>query len=81
MKLTYDAKGAADGLPRFVDEQGAELSHADGIRALRKKLKLTAAELGEIAGVSAKTVYGWEYGKRPGAAAMVLLYRHLNSLA
>lgn len=80
MRLTYQTAAAADGLPRFVGDDGQVIDFPLGFRALRKTLRLTAAQLGEIAGVSARTVYGWEYGKMPGAAAMVRLHRHLNSL-
>ena len=36
-----------------------------GIRALRKKLKLSQAQFGKLAGVSGKTVLKWEHGSGP----------------
>ena len=38
---------------------------AKGIRALRKKLKLSQAQFGKLAGVSGKTVLKWEHGSGP----------------
>jgi DNA-binding transcriptional regulator YiaG len=41
---------------------------ADGFASLRKKLGLSAADLGKLLGVSAQSVYHWESGKsRPRA--------------
>lgn len=34
----------------------------DQLKAKRKKLSLTQAELGKLVGVSARTIQGWEYG-------------------
>lgn len=42
---------------------------ADGFGTLRKKLGLSAAQMGKLIGVSALTVYHWEQGKsRPRAS-------------
>ncbi len=38
---------------------------AKGIRALRKKLKLSQAQFGKLAGVSGYTVLKWEHGSGP----------------
>lgn len=40
---------------------------ADGLRKLRTRLTLSAAELGQLVGVSAQTVYNWE--RKLGAPA------------
>jgi DNA-binding XRE family transcriptional regulator len=49
-----------------ADLEGLRFS-ARSVRAQRRRLKLTAAEFGQILGVSAQTVYLWERGvTRPG---------------
>ncbi len=50
------------------DAKGAEHSpslrfRADGFASLRKKLALSAAEMGKLLGVSLQTVYHWEKGQ------------------
>jgi len=49
------APAEAEGRPlRFV---------AKGLRSLRSRLDLSAAELGKLVGVSGQTIYHWEQGK------------------
>jgi DNA-binding transcriptional regulator YiaG len=50
------ADDAADGgkAPRF---------QAKGLRTLRKRLGLSAADLGKLVGVTGQSVYNWEQGK------------------
>lgn len=52
-----------------------------GFANLRKKLGLSAAEMGQLLGVSAQSVYHWETGKtRPRASqlAAIAAVRHLG---
>lgn len=45
-----------------------------GLQTLRKKLGLSAADLGQLVGVSAQTVYHWEAGKtRPKAQQLTAI--------
>lgn len=45
-----------------------------GFAALRKKLGLSAAEMGKLLGVSAQSVYHWESGKtKPRASQLVAI--------
>ena len=45
-----------------------------GFASLRKKLGLSAAEMGQLIGVSAQSVYHWETGKsRPRAAQLAAI--------
>ena len=46
---------------------------AKDIQALRAKLVLTQKALAAKCGVSTRTVQGWEQGKRPSGAALVVL--------
>lgn len=53
-----------------VDETQARFSPA-GLRSLRKKLGLSAQDLGRLFGVGAQSVYNWELQKtRPRAAQL-----------
>ena len=72
------ARGAGQ---RGAPETKAQASEATGLRfrvagfaSLRKKLGLSAAEMGKLVGVSAQTVYHWETGKsRPRAAQLAAI--------
>lgn len=72
------ARGAGQ---RGAPEPKAQASEATGLRfrvagfaSLRKKLGLSAAEMGKLVGVSAQTVYHWETGKsRPRAAQLAAI--------
>ncbi|KRH98520.1 DNA-binding transcriptional regulator [Curvibacter sp. PAE-UM] len=51
---------AADGKA----EEASQLRfRADGFASLRKKLSLSAAEMGKLLGVSLQTIYHWEKGQ------------------
>jgi len=47
------------------------------LRAIRKDLDLTTAELGERLGVSGRTVEDWEQGRRKIRGPAVVLIRQL----
>lgn len=54
--------------PRHVETQPSDGKQslrfrAGGFASLRKKLGLTASEMGQLIGVSAQSVYHWEQGK------------------
>ena len=55
-----------------------------GFAALRKKLDLSAAEMGKLIGVSAQSVYQWEAGKtkpRAGQLAAIAAVRKMGKRA
>lgn len=43
------------------------------IKEFRKKLKLNTKDFGDLIGVSARTVEGWEQGKKPSGTAIKIL--------
>lgn len=54
-----------------IDEKQSLRFRAGGFANLRKKLGLTAAEMGHLIGVSAQSVYHWEQEKsRPRASQL-----------
>jgi DNA-binding transcriptional regulator YiaG len=71
-------KGAGKVAVRAKAQTDDEASPAQGLRfrvggfaSLRKKLGLSAAEMGKLVGVSAQSVYHWETGKsRPRASQL-----------
>lgn len=79
--LARVAKGAGKARVKAVDAQEDDSSPAQGLRFrvagfanLRKKLGLSAAEMGKLMGVSAQSVYHWETGKsRPRAAQLAAI--------
>lgn len=75
VKLLNKASGrgvAASQAPKGSDEgKAVERFSAKGIAAQRKRLGLSAANLGKLIGVSGATVYLWEKGQsRPRANQM-----------
>ena len=61
--------------PEAVEEGGEATSlrfRVAGFAALRKKLGLSAAEMGKLIGVSAQSVYHWETGKTKPRASQLL---------
>ena len=63
-----------NGEHRFFDEHGKPLSHADGLKRLRKMKGWSTSHLAERLGVSGRTVQGWE-GGRPMPAPILKLLR------
>lgn len=54
------------------DEEGPQLRfRADGFASLRKKLGLSAAEMGKLLGVSLQTIYHWEKGQSKPRASQL----------
>lgn len=55
-----------------TSEEGTQLRfRADGFASLRKKLGLSAADMGKLLGVSLQTIYHWEKGQsKPRASQM-----------
>ncbi len=59
--------------PALKVEESAEglRFRADGFATLRKKFAMSAAQMGQLIGVSAQSVYHWEAGKsRPRASQL-----------
>ncbi len=66
-------RAAADEEPAASPAQGLRFRVA-GFASLRKKLGLSAAEMGQLIGVSAQSVYHWETGKsRPRASQLAAI--------
>ena len=57
------------------EESGTSLRfRVAGFAALRKKLNISAAEMGQLLGVSAQSVYHWETGKtKPRASQLAAI--------
>lgn len=64
---------------KLVETTGEDLGtalrfRAAGFAALRKKLSISAAEMGKLLGVSAQSVYHWETGKtKPRASQLAAI--------
>ncbi|MBX9872072.1 MAG: helix-turn-helix domain-containing protein [Burkholderiaceae bacterium] len=54
------------------EEEGPQLRfRADGFASLRKKLGLSAADMGKLLGVSLQTIYHWEKGQSKPRASQL----------
>ena len=70
MKITIRHAASSYGIPVILDDAGNLVEHPEGIRAIRKLLGMSTAELGGACGVSPRTIEGWEGGRIPTAAAL-----------
>ena len=75
------------GKTSLVSRKAAEASTPQSLRfrvggfaALRKKLGLSAAEMGQLLGVSAQSVYHWESGKSKPRAAQLAAIAQVRKL-
>lgn len=66
-----EADGAEPATTRFV---------AKGLRSLRARLGLSAAEFGRLAGASGQSVYNWENGKAVPRRSQLAVLAGLRSL-
>jgi len=81
MIVTIDHAASSYGVPVILGDDGQVLDYAPGIRSIRDKLGLTARQLGELCGVSERTVNGWEQGRMPETAALNMLGKLLSCVA
>ena len=76
-QIKRQGKGDARAKPaeNADEESGTSLRfRAAGFAALRKKLNISAAEMGKLLGVSAQSVYHWETGKtKPRASQLAAI--------
>ncbi len=78
MKVTTNHPSSSYGQPVILDDSGRVIDYAPGIKVIRKKLGLTARELGEKLGVAERTVNGWEGGRMPDARCLNMLGKLLK---
>jgi DNA-binding transcriptional regulator YiaG len=76
-QIKKQSKGAARAKPaeNANEESGTSRRfRVAGFAALRKKLNISAAEMGKLLGVSAQSVYHWETGKtKPRASQLAAI--------
>jgi DNA-binding transcriptional regulator YiaG len=75
----------APGKPAAEIAEGAEKPQrmtfsASGLAAQRKKLGLSANELGALVGVTGQSIYKWEQGKAKPRAAQLMTLRAMRGL-
>ena len=76
-KLTTDHSASSYGIPVFVCG-GELLENGKGVEGVRKERGWSTAQLGEICGVSARTVEGWEQGRTVPTEAIMRLNHELE---
>ncbi len=62
-QIKVAGKAAGKPAPRGGDAAPATRFVAKGLRSLRSRLGLSAADFGTLAGVTAQSIYNWESGK------------------
>jgi len=84
MKITINHRLSKFGYPVILDDDGYTMTIPDGLRLLRKKAGINRQELGDLCGVSDRTVEAWEQGwRKPTASALFIagnLLEYLESL-
>lgn len=78
MRVTIEHSSSSYGVPVILADDGSVMDYAPGIKAVRAKLGLTAAQLAERIGVSERTVNGWEQGRMPEVAGLNMLGKLLR---
>lgn len=63
-----------------VQDAGKLRFRADGLRALRKKLDLSAEDVAALLGVSAQSVYTWEHGRSKPRRSQLPAIAELRSM-
>ncbi len=81
-QLKTAAKGskARDEAPADAGEERRLRFQAKGLKSHREKLGISAAEYGQLAGVSAQSIYNWEAGKTVPRQAQVAALAELRGL-
>lgn len=75
--VSKPARSAARAEP----EDGRKLRfQAKGLKSHREKLGLSAAEYGQLAGVSAQSIYNWEAGKSTPRQAQIAALAELRGM-
>lgn len=64
MRITTEHPSSSYGVPVILDDAGHPMDYALGVKAVRARLGLTAAQLGEMCGKSVQAVNNWEQGRR-----------------
>lgn len=71
MKITIDHPASSYGQPVILHPDGHVMDYRDGLKLLRRRLRMSTRDLGAICGVSHRTVERWEFGLSiPHAAAL-----------
>jgi len=71
MKITIDHPASKFGQPVILHPNGSVMKYRDGIKLLRRRLRLSTTDLGAICGLTRRAVENWEYGRSdPPAAAL-----------
>jgi DNA-binding XRE family transcriptional regulator len=70
MKTTTRHEQSEYGVPVILDDSGAVMDYAGGIKEIRARFELSTQDLADRCGVSRRTVEGWEQGKPVNAASL-----------
>lgn len=70
-KIARLGKSKTKAAEESTDDSPSLRFRAGGFATLRKKLGLSAAEMGKLIGVSLQTIYHWEQGKSKPRAAQL----------
>jgi hypothetical protein len=62
VEITVDHPSSKYGKPVILDNGGNLMDHPDGAKAVRYHLGLSVNELGEVCGISGRTVESWSRG-------------------
>ncbi|GAB6194914.1 helix-turn-helix domain-containing protein [Lysobacter xanthus] len=75
------SKAPQEGAPLAAEKAGGTRFSAKGLKSLRARLGLSAADFGRLVGASGQSIYNWEAGKavpRANQRAAIALVRGLG---
>jgi hypothetical protein len=71
MKITIDHPASQFGMPVILHPTGTVMKYPDGIKLLKRRMRMTNKSLGAICGVAPRTAENWLAGRcEPPAAAL-----------
>lgn len=71
MRITTDHAASSYGIPVVLDDDGNPLDQGPGVRAVRRRLGLSVAQLGEAVGKSPRTIEGYEQSRHNVPASVL----------
>jgi DNA-binding transcriptional regulator YiaG len=80
MRITTEHSRSSYGIPIILDDDGEPLDYAPGVRAVRRAMGLSTAELATACGKSRRTVEDWEQGRyMPPTESLLVMARLLEA--
>jgi ribosome-binding protein aMBF1 (putative translation factor) len=79
VRITTEHSRSSYGIPVIINDDGEVMDYSPGVRAVRRALGVSTAELAEACGKSRRTVEDWEQGRyMPATESLIVMARLLD---